>query len=227
MVGKTNAGSILGFINVACQYSSTVTITNGSLSFTETGTTVNFKLPRIGSWSITAAYNGMTQTRTVTVSSGQTVNVTIEYEFYLYNRGTYHSSFASGWSAGNQGTYIGGSGSRWGAFASVSTGTFDLTQYKTVIMGVSGYINDQDYGTSAAGAQVWSTSGTALSEQNKVDPRSNLSYNITWNESWTYDVTNINQAVKFRIYTAHWSGGGELAECTAGINLYSIKVISR
>ena len=63
MLAKTNAELVLCFLTVKCMNSASVTVVNGNLTYTKTGATTSFTLPRIGTWSITATFNGLTQAR--------------------------------------------------------------------------------------------------------------------------------------------------------------------
>lgn len=221
MVGKANSGIILGIINVTCQYSCTVTATNGNLSFTLTGTSVSFKLPRTGAWVITAVYNGMTQTQTVTLTPGMVANITVRHDFYLYNRGVFDSAFNTQWSSGAQANCVSTEGSAWGAGSSITIGSFDITQFKTVAVEVSGVNGDSRYGTSNVFAEIMCTDGNTILQSHNGGQ---ATFNTT---TWTFDTNSINGPVRFRIRTYHVSGGSKESGCYAKITLYSIRVVSR
>jgi len=212
MIGKTNSGIILGIINVNLPNSSTVTVSNGNLSFTASGTSVSFKLPRAGTWTVSASSNGISETRNITVNPGAVVNVSMLTGLYLYNRGAY--AFTRGWSRGEQSGYVTVNGNN----NSISNGSVNLTGYRTLRAEVTGRLAPESYATCQMRFEITDTSGNVLQRQNETKERSAQDYSLTW----TFDVSSINQYVKFRIATQGWSGGGEASGWTARINLYSI-----
>lgn len=217
MIGKTNSGLILGIINVSCPNPSTITVTNGNLSFTRTGTSASFKLPRTGTWRVTVSYNGLTEVRDVAVAPGQVVNVTMMSSFYLYNRGVYAPGFGTGWSAGDQGTSVYVQSNSYNKNGpSLSNGSVNLTGYRTVSVYIEGSISSERYGTSELRFEITDTAGNTILKQSTGT--ASKSYALTW----TFDVSSINYAVRFRPVSQSWSGGGVESGTWGGIRLYSI-----
>lgn len=224
MIGKTNAGSIVAFLNVSCPNSSSITIQSGNIFFSATGTNVSFKLPRIGDWTITASYNGITVTKTVTITAGQTLNETMMDNIYLYNAGVYATGFASGWSAGDYGTYISVTGGPGGSGVSQSSGSVNLTGYRIVAIHVSGDIGGSSNTTEQAMAEIITEDGTQLLQINKTYSPPEWGGSQAFDETWGFDVSSINSNVKFRISGNTWAGGSDSRHAT--INLHSIQLIA-
>ena len=132
MIGKTNAELVLCFLTVNCMNSATVTATNGNLSITRTGATTEFKLPRTGTWTITATFNGITQVRSVTLAGGQSATVTFPSDIYLYNRGAYAEGFAGGWTDGAESNQVHLQVPANGTRIARTYGSIDLTGISTV-----------------------------------------------------------------------------------------------
>lgn len=217
MVGKTNAGGIVGFINVSCPNVSTITAQNGNIVLTATGTYAAFKLQRIGTWTVTASYNGLYETRTVNISPGQTQNLTMLTGMYLYNQGSYAPGFASGWAvtngASDQGNRIHASTGQPKESAT-SNGTVNLSGYRTISVYIAGAITpDNVYGIGEIAFNITDSSGQTVLLQHKERSERNRK---TYDTTWTFDVSSINQNVKFQITAQSYQGA------TSTIDLYSI-----
>jgi len=216
MIGKTNSGLILGIINVSCPNPSTITVTNGNLSFTRTGTSASFKLPRTGTWTVTVSYNGLSEVRNIAVAPGQVVNVTMMSSLYLYNRGVYAVGFGHGWSTGDQGNHVYVSKGGAGYLGSLSNGSVNLTGYRTVSVYIEGTISSERYASSDLEFEITDTAGNRI--MRKTINEGSKNYALTW----TFDVSSINYAVRFRPGVQGWSGGGSESGTWAGIRMYSI-----
>ena len=79
--------------------SGTVTVSNGSISFTATSSPALFTIPEAGTWTATAVDGSKRASKSVTVSTqGEVVSVTLVYEVDLYNAGDECTSVTGGWS---------------------------------------------------------------------------------------------------------------------------------
>lgn len=132
----------------------------------------------------------------------------------LYDRGTYSPLFARGWSAGEQSTYVGVQTSAGGRSASVSTGSYDLTQIRTVQIEYSATLNEYG-GTAACTLIIYAQNGSTELKVVSVNSSGGLAVS-------NIDVTNINQVARFGIVAQAWAGSGGAEATTI---LYSIKVI--
>jgi len=227
MTGKANAGGVLGLLNVTCAIETTVTLTKPgyAVTFTKTGTNLSFKLPMAGDWTMTSVQNGLTQTRTVTLTAGVPLTVEPITDIMLYNRGVYATGFASGWSSGEGSGSVSKTGGPYmkpRGYAK-STGSVNLSEFETVQFEYSssfnlGYYANGDFGFEVvrAGTDTVLASWTAPRRTYGNDPLT----------TQTIDVSSINEAVNFRIWADGYSGGGEQAGGTCSMTLYSVKVIS-
>ena len=220
MIGKVKTGGIVAFINVSCPNSSLVTVSSSGapvISMQQAGTNMQFKLPRIGDWIVTASYNGLSETRTINVGAGQTQNVTMLTGMYLYNHGSYAPGFASGWAvtsgAADQGNRIHASTGQ-PKVSATSNGTVNLSGYRTISAYIAGAITpDNVYGIGEIAFNITDSSGqTVLLQHKERSERNSKTYDTTW----TFDVSSINQNVKFQITAQSYQGA------TSTINLYSI-----
>ena len=223
MIGKTNSGIILGIINVTCPNPSTITVTNGNLSFTGSGTYASFKLPRAGTWTITATYNGITVTKDVTITPGQVLATTIGDSVMLYDRGSYANGFASGWSVADYGTYVAIS-TNAGPVTSDSTGSVNLTGYRTVKARIEGGIG----GTSDTHGQIWFSvingSGTLIVTHTESYSPPEWGGSETFDTTGALDVSEINYSVRFQLRAETWAGGSDSRH--ANISLYKIELLA-
>lgn len=218
MIGKTNSGIILGIINVTCPNVSTVTLTQTghAYSFTQTGTSMSFKLPNVGTWHITASYGGITLERDVVLAPGQVLPVTIMDDFYVYNRGVYAAGFASGWSYGEQSEYVYIIANAAINSASTSTGLVDLTGYNTVKAEVTGNISCTQYTSGQVMFELLNSAGTQLQEKHVLYSPPEWGGNFIFDRTWEFDVSSINEQVKFRMQAQTWAGGSD----SRSINYY-------
>lgn len=220
MIGKVKTGGIVAFINVSCPNSSLVTVSsNGApvISMQQAGTNMQFKLPRIGDWIVTASYNGLSETRTINVGAGQTQNVTMLTGMYLYNQGSYAPGFTGGWTvtsgASDQGSYIHASTGSPKETAT-SRGTVNLRGYQTISAYIAGAITpDNVYGIGEIAFNITDSSGQTVLLQHKERVERNRK---TFDMIWSFDVRSIIQDVKFQITAQSFQGA------TSTINLYSI-----
>lgn len=224
MLGKANGGGIVAFLNVNCPNSSTITAVNGNNRLTATGKSASFKLPRTGNWTVTATYNGISQSQTVSVSAGQTKTVTLLTSVYLYNAGSYASGFSSGWSYGERSTYVETTGTQYGNNPSISNGSVNLNGYKHLYAVVQYRVDKAQYAWGGSEFSIIDASNTELAKQGHYD-----STHSGWDtyqpaETWTFDITNINQIAKFKIATTYGSGGGDQSSANGGIILHSIRI---
>ena len=204
MLSKTNAELVLCFLTVNCMNSANVTVQNGNLVMTKTGATTNFTLPRIGTWTITATFNGLTQVRSVTMSGGQSQTVTYPSDIYLYNQGSYAEGFVHGWSAGEEANqvYIKTLGPD---IQTTSTGAVDLT-------GISQVEVSWQYNIGCVNQSEVYMDGYVF----VADVNGNPIRDIAWNRVYTWgnryqnttrvSVADINQLAKFAL---RLSGRGE------------------
>lgn len=222
MIGKTNAGQVQGILNVTCDNSCTVTVTQTGkpYSFTQSGTSMSFKLPNSGTWHISATFGGLTQTKDVTLTPGQALNVKVLDSFYLYNAGQYMTGFTSGWSAGEQSTYVQVSSYGASTSTSTSTGKVNLRGYKTIRAKITGWISSELYAVSEIRLEIIDTNGNVLAVRSERLGGASKTYDLTW----TFNVTSINNDVKFRIASQGWSGGGDQSGTRGTINLHSIQL---
>ena len=103
MEGKTNAGFIMGVINVSCPAGSTVTVTKGTMSFSRSNvSSASFNLPSAGTWTVTGKKGSLSQTKSVTLVPGQTASVSLSYRMYLFN-----SSASDYYCTANSGGWVG------------------------------------------------------------------------------------------------------------------------
>ena len=224
MIGKTNSGGVLAILNVNCPYDSTVTVVNGNLSFTAIGRSVSFKLPRIGDWIVTATRNGLSQAQTVTMSAGQTSTITLLTDIYLFSSSGYAIGFTRGWTYGDYGTYVETTGNVNGNNPSLSNGFVDLTGYKHLYAVVQYRVSLDRYAWGGDIFSILNAYGSELAQQGHSEN--------TWRgweeyqppETWTFDVTNINQLVQFKLWTNFGSGGSAESGGGGGIILHSIRI---
>lgn len=221
MLGKANGGGVVAFLNVTCPNSSTITIANGNITSTKTGTYAAFKLQRIGTWTVTASYNGFTETTSVSVGAGQTQNITMLNNIHIYNHNSYSAGFSGGWSGQYYDTFDGiwhsydpisgdhvhaeTTGTR-SVFKATSNGSVNLTGIDYVRIGYSG---EQDPGCIYRVQVVGTNGSTVLATSGDIsEDRSYTTIDL--------DVRSINSAAKFQIY-AERSGYGY-----AKVDLYDI-----
>lgn len=132
----------------------------------------------------------------------------------LYDRGTYSPQFATGWSAGEQTTYVGVQTGAGGRSASVSNGSYDLTQIRTVQIEYSAQRNLSG-GAAACTLIIYGQDGSTELRAVSVDSSGGLAVS-------NIDVTDINQVARFGIVAQAWAGSGGAEAITV---LYSVKVI--
>jgi len=221
MIGKVNSGLILGILKISCPNNATITIQNDNLTYTKTGTAVEFKLPRIGTWNITAAYNGITNTYPVIVNPGQTVNVTVLDSFYLYNAGVYVTGFARGWTEGETASNVSINAAASRNPTSTSNGAVNVTGYRTINTHITGDIGGSSGTSGRIMLEIISTGGTVLASNN-ISRSGGGSQ--TYDTVWTFDVSAINQLVQFRLKANTYAGGSETRHAT--ITLHSIQLIA-
>ena len=206
MLGKANGGGVVAFLNVNCPHSSTITVKNGNITRTATGTSVSFKLQRIGNWTITATYGSITETRTVSMSAGQTRTETMLNSLYAYNHGSYASWFSRGWSTssgdsdrgGEASTYVYAYGSAANVigYTTTSNGSVNLTGFRTVQLTFNGWaalFPDSDWGGEYSLRILNASTNAVLWTQTYYAPSSQSNATISVN------VSNINVPVKFSI----------------------------
>jgi hypothetical protein len=220
MLGKANGGGVVAVLNISCPNSSTITARNGTLSFTRTGTYASFKLPRTGTWTVTASYNGLSETRNIAVTPGQVVNVTMMSSFYLYNRGAYAAGFTSGWSAGDQNNSVYVESNSYNKNGSaISNGSVNLTGYRSVSVYINGSIESERYAASQLSVEITDAAGNVLLRQATEQTQGNVK---TYDLTWTFNVSSINTSARFRLVSQSWSGGSNESATWGGIRLYSI-----
>lgn len=225
MIGKTNSGRVQGILNITCDNSCTVTVTQTGkpYSFTQTGKSMSFKLPSSGTWHISATFGGLTQTKDVTITPGQVLNVKVLDSFYLYNAGTYMTGFRSGWSAGEQSSYVGITTAS-GAVYSKSTGSVNLTGYKTVKAKITGDIGGVAYTSGEIAVEIVTADNTVLATKSVRWDAPAWGGSESYDTTWTFNVSSINRAVYFRLMVQTWAGGGETRHAT--IYLHRIQMLS-
>lgn len=225
MIGKTNTGLILGIINVTCDNNCTVVLTQSgqAYSFTQSGTSMSFKLPNAGVWTITATFQGITQVKEVTLTPGQVLNVKVLDDFYLFDNGTYITGFASGWSSGDQTSYVSISSSA-GPVYSKSTGSVDLTGYETINAKITGEISGTSHITGEIAFEIVTADNTVLASKSETFSTGEFSGSKSYDTTWTFDVSSINQTVYFRLRAQTWAAGSDVRR--ARINLYRIQMLS-
>lgn len=224
MIGKVNSGLILGILKISCPNNATVTIQNGNLSYTKTGTAVEFKLPRIGTWNITAAYNGITNTYPVVVNPGQTVNVTVLDSFYLYNAGTYITGFARGWTKGETASSVSINATASRNPTSTSNGSVNVTGYRTINAHITGDIGGPAATSGRITMEVISTDGTVLASNYISWSAPEWGGSQAYDTVWVFDVSTINQPIQFRLRANTYAAGSESRHAT--ITLHSIQLIA-
>lgn len=232
MLGKVNSGLIFGILKVSCPNSATVTITNGNLSFSNTGTYSEFKLPRTGDWTIRATFNGLTETYTRTVNAGQTVSLTVLTNIHIYHNQTYQYGFSgtfNGWHYRSSSqapdsynpiednhVHAAASGTSFRTWAR-STMAINLTGIRQVKFGGWGKTttggNDGD---GKFAVHITDASGNLLAESGYQGGGDQEYPNLVL----TLDVSSINRTGYFQIYAEHWAYG------SAVINLYDIWLIA-
>ena len=77
-------------VKVTCPVGATVTITDGTRTYTKTSTstTVSFTLPVAGTWTVTVTKNGVTETKTINVTTkGETYEEPITLVKYIFKEG--------------------------------------------------------------------------------------------------------------------------------------------
>ena len=96
ITGTMAGGDIFAVIGVTYPAGSTCTCTNGTKTLTAKGTsgTAIFNVPSTGTWTVTATNGDKTASKSVSVTAeGQTENVTLAYEYVLYEAGTEYVTF--------------------------------------------------------------------------------------------------------------------------------------
>lgn len=110
-------GTQYACIGVTYPSGSTCTCTNGTKTLKAKGTsgTAIFNVPSTGTWTVTATNGGdKTASKSVSITAeGQTENVTLTYEYVLYEAGTKYVDFTEK--------------SGWATYANVSWGTSAAT----------------------------------------------------------------------------------------------------
>lgn len=84
------AGKVYAVIGVTYPSGSTVTCTNGSktLKAKDTSGKAIFVIPSAGTWTVKAVKGSQSKSATVEITAeGQVKNVTLNYKFYLFNKG--------------------------------------------------------------------------------------------------------------------------------------------
>lgn len=225
MIGKTNSGRVQGILNVTCDNSCTVTVTQTGkpYSFTQAGTNISFKLPNSGTWNIAASFQGITQTKEITLTPGQVVSVKVLDDFYLFNNGTYITGFASGWSSGDHTSYVSITSSGGPAY-SKSTGSANLNGYKTIKARITGEISGTSYTSGEIAFEIVTANNTVLATKSERFSTGTSSGSKSYDTTWTFNVSSINQVVYFRLKVQTWAGGADIRHAT--INLYRIQMIS-
>ncbi len=229
MIGKTNAGTVRGIINVVCPNVSTVTMTQSghAYSFTQTGTNLTFKLPNAGEWTIAATYNGITVTKPVTIVPGVVQTVTIGDSIVLYDHGVYATGFENGWTFDGPG--------RTGiehddhiqvdVFTSWKTGTskgsIDLTGYRTLKATITGTLSGGTDPTEQIWFNVINGSGTVVAGKTERKGSEGVT---RFDTTWVIDVSTINYTARFQLRAQTWSGGSNPRQ--AEINLYKIELLA-
>lgn len=221
MIGKVRAGLVFGIIKVTCPNSSTVKVSQGSISFTKTGTSLDFPLPKTGTWTIRATYNGLTETYTRTVNAGQTISLTVLNNVNLYHENTYCEGFTSGWNGWKynamvdqtttynpvESNYIKAqaeSPDAWKIWARTK-GAVNLTGFKTVRFRYNGYSEGANTAASKYAFHVTDANGTLLAQSGYIGDGSGA-----WKNNQTYDlnVTNVNRAAYIQIYAEIFVANG-------------------
>lgn len=217
MLAKTNAELVLCFLTVSCMSSASVTVQNGNLTYTKTGATTSFALPRIGTWTITATFNGLTQVRTVTLSGGQSQTVAFPTDIYLYNRGSYAEGYTHGWTAGEESNQVHIAMPN----TALSRGWIDLTGVNQVQIEYK--YNIGAAGNVGAGANFY----LYLTDINGNDIRGlvwkeALIWNVNGGGTAVVSVSDINQPARFAMRLA---GSGDPGSFGGNSYLYSVRVI--
>lgn len=84
--------------------SGTVTVSNGTISMTATGSPALFAIPETGTWTATAVDGSHSKSTTVSFTTqGQIETVTLVYELVLYDAGDECTAASGGWSLVAQG----------------------------------------------------------------------------------------------------------------------------
>jgi len=222
MLGKANGGGIIATLNVTCPNSSTITATNGNLTFSVTGRTAAFKIPRTGNWTVTASCNGLYEQQTVSVSAGQTINRSMLYTLHIFSNGTYAHGFSSGWTGWYQKSGGGGTenydpvtNGYVEATARIvqhethaySSGWVNLTGYRTVRFVIDGYTGTRgQIGNGKVEVQIRQT-GTASVVQTTGDIWGG---DQSYSETRDLDVSSINAGVYFEIVAKEWEGEAQI-----------------
>jgi len=213
MIGKVRAGLVFGIIKVTCPNSSTVKVSQGSISFTKTGTSTEFPLPKTGTWTIKVTYNGLTETYTRTVSAGQTISITAMNNVALYHENTYCAGFTSGWNgwkynamvdqtttynpvASNHIEAHAESPDAWKIWARTK-GAVNLTGFKYVRFGYNGFSEGANTAASKYAFRATDANGGVIAQSGYIGDGSGA-----WKNNQTYDlnVTNVNRAVYIEVY---------------------------
>ena len=147
-----------------------VTCSNGSKTFTQTGNSeVTFTVPSFGNWTVTATYSalGMTRTKTVTVEVYQI------YKISLMSGHTYGISINMGTSAPNTAvTYtddavgftpltVSSGACNYGSWSSIISDEFGCKPCLYYNNARSVYLNPSNYAVNTSGASADITSGNA------------------------------------------------------------------
>lgn len=79
--------------------SGTVTVSNGSISMTATGTPALFTIPEAGTWTVKAVDGSHSKSTTISFTTqGQVENVELSYELVLFGSGKDNTAVTGGWS---------------------------------------------------------------------------------------------------------------------------------
>ena len=212
MIGKTNAGGVVGIVNITSPAECTVTLTKTgySMTFTKTGTSMSFKLPLAGTWHISATSGGLTEEKDITLTAGVPLVLTEMDTVAIYAAGHYIGGFASGWpDATEQESSIYLYSNNLATRRALSNGRVNLTGFNSIRVRISGVVAESNLGTGVVHFRIYDANGTELKEcwGRGQDQGGATSFDDTW----TTDVSNINQEVRFGVTTQFWvpdSGSG-------------------
>ena len=98
IIGGGGSTKLFACIGVTYPSGSTCTCTNGAKTLKAKGTsgTAIFNVPSTGTWTVTATNGDKTASKSVSITAeGQTENVTLAYEYVLYEAGKQNVNFSN------------------------------------------------------------------------------------------------------------------------------------